>query len=83
MALHGDIRVNGQRVGYWSCVRQKCKHDDGRGVVCSGAHTYDCTVEWHDFAHRWHQRTFTTQHRYAEGSLALASKVLAEADNGR
>ena len=64
MTLHGDISVNHQRIGWWDAQRITTSPD--------GLHTY-----------RWRakgdhgQLTGTLTHRYDEGAVVLASKVLA------
>jgi hypothetical protein len=85
VALHGDIRVSGRRIGYWSTRRLECnQHNDGRDVgVCPASHDYECYVEWYDLDGHQHRDNFTLPHTYAEGALALASKILTEAVNGR
>lgn len=63
MALHGSIEVNHQRIGYWS-VR--------RIMTCpSGNHTYRWEA-WRD----GHHVTGDLRHRYDDGAMLLAAKVL-------
>lgn len=80
MALHGDIRVNGQRIGYWSARRLECTHPGDVGV-CPADHEYECYAEWyelgvvdgHDSGQRRH--TFRLTHTYSHGAMSLAAKV--------
>lgn len=93
MSLHGPIKVNDVEVGYWSAQRVEtadvnlyhCTVDwtpegftrwNGRTYpywsgkrTCDGARLYE-----HAQRH-----TFTIRHRYEDGAVALAAKVLAHA----
>lgn len=66
MTLHGTIEVNHQRIGYWYVQRIVTSQD--------GNHTY----RWDA---RLHKRRVTgdLQHRYDDGAMVLASKVLTAA----
>ena len=64
MALHGSIEVNHQRIGYWSVRRIMTSP--------SGNHTYRWEA-WRD----GHHVTGDLRHRYDDGAMLLAAKVLA------
>jgi hypothetical protein len=64
VALHGEIKVNGQILASWEAVRQS---PDPVGV-----NTYRCKV-----TERHREKTFEVDHAYEEGAVALAIKVLS------
>ncbi len=66
MALHGDIRVNGQVIGCWSAQRVLTRQN--------GRHTY----RWEAYDKGRHT-TGDLDHNYDEGAIALAAKVLRAA----
>ena len=70
MALHGDIRVSGQRIGYWSCRRLQ-----EEVVAVDDFYDYECYVEVYDRHGEQHRHTFNVSHRYSNGALVLAAKV--------
>lgn len=78
MALHGEIMVNDWEIGNWQAVRQ-AKHVYSLDEV----HTYKCSVflkqkgvlRKADVNHE-----FEVQHRFGDGALVLAEKVLAKAN---
>lgn len=65
MALHGDIRVNGESIGFWDATRVV---DD----VNPGVHEYRASVVIRGLG-----VVARVTHRYDDGPAALASKVLA------
>lgn len=72
MALHGPIQVNGQTIGSWQARRRTIAID------ADGAADYDCAVVMYaDDPPR--VAVFQLRHRYDDGALALAAKVLAQA----
>jgi hypothetical protein len=74
MALHGPIMVNDQTIGHWQARRITLAPDP------DGHADYDCAVTMYaDDPPR--ARTFALRHRYADGALTLAAKVLAAADD--
>ena len=72
MALHGLIEVNGWRIGHWAA--QRLNHD----VIPGQPSTYKCEVQ----PSRGPKVTFTVEHAYEDGAVALAAKVLTEAAKG-
>lgn len=75
MALHGEVKITAHRDGVhvgdeflaiWSARRQQIDPGD--------LNTYDCVVYTKTDRHE-----FTLEHRYSDGALILASKVLSEA----
>lgn len=68
MALHGDIRVNNQKIGEWAAQRTT---DIATRPYDDDVNTYKCFVAVHDKV-----RSFEVQHRYGDGPEALAAKVL-------
>ncbi len=84
MALHGQIQVNGKTIGSWSAVRLV---GSGPRVARGGypkpddVFKYDChTHQLPDPGGRGpvlHE--FIVEHRFGDGALVLASKLLAEA----
>jgi hypothetical protein len=73
MALHGDIRINGDIIFSWVAVRRKKKIDK------DGFYTYDWRgLEFPRGATRrasW-TRKGVLAHRYADGAVVLAAAVL-------
>lgn len=70
MTLHGSIQVNGDVIGRWA-ARRTTIHTDPDGTAL-----YECEVvmaPWVDVT------TFDVRHRYDDGALTLAAKVLAHA----
>lgn len=66
MSLHGSIKVNEHIVGYWTAQR----------VVTADPNIYDCVV-YHDPEDGPAIRgEFAIQHRFQDGAVALAAKVL-------
>lgn len=67
MALHGEIKVNGETVGRWSAQRVLTRK--------SGWHTY----RWEACDPDGHHVTGDLIHDYDDGAVALAAQVLREA----
>lgn len=67
MSLHGSIEVNNQRVGYWQAQR----------VVTGEPNVYNCEVNRVTGSPATHH--FQIEHRYEDGAIVLAAKVLAYA----
>lgn len=69
--LHGDIRVNGILIGEWTAVRQNNTQKDFNDYRCEinfrDVQGYPCHAEWH-----------MTGHRYGDGAVMLAARVLSE-----
>ncbi len=72
MSLHGDIRVNGYLLGEWSA--QRMSNVDDAVLDPDTVSEYRCRV-----LTREGDREFFVQHRYGDGSVVLATKVLAAA----
>lgn len=69
MALHGDISVNGEVIGRWQ-ARRLTVHLDPDGTA-----EYDCAATvYADNPPR--ARTCRLTHRYDDGAMVLATKVL-------
>lgn len=70
--LHGDIMINGTVIGSWRAVRQTFDVNE--------VNSYDCHVE---LAERGDDKGFSTSfalpHRYTDGPVVLAAKVLGYA----
>lgn len=76
MALHGLIEVNGYSIGFWSAQRL------GDNVVPSpdDVMSYACEVHQNgDLTHSPSIERFTLEHRFGDGALTLAAKVLNKA----
>lgn len=71
MALHGEIKVNQQPVGEWWAVRQQPVVVDNDQIS-----EYACVVRLRETET---ETRFTVQHRYGDGAVALAAKVLMTA----
>jgi len=70
MSLHGSALVNGRSIGVdWSAQRVI-----GSPNLNDGICEYDCEVRYRGAVHH-----FRIEHRYDDGALVLASKVLAYA----
>ena len=67
MALHGEIKVNGETVGRWSAQRVLTRE--------SGRHTY----RWEAYDSTGRHATGDLTHTYSDGAMALAAQVLQEA----
>lgn len=67
MSLHGPIKVNEQTIGMWSARR----------VLTADPNVYQCVVERFNGSLKAHH--FTIEHRYEDGAVALAAKVLGYA----
>lgn len=67
MALHGELKVNGDVIGTWSARRL--------ARVPEEVNEYECYVQMVGAD----AREFHVEHRFADGAEALAAKVLAEA----
>lgn len=75
MSLHGTIEINGSVIGAWSARRIIGSTD--RDAV----NTYDCEVAADQMGGGvLHVDRFHLQHRYGDGAVALAAKVLARAN---
>lgn len=72
MALHGSIEINHQLIGYWSAVRRSAKTQQTPDAV----NVYDCEVHssWNG---EIYLRRFEVTHRYGDGAVALAARVLS------
>lgn len=75
MALHGEIKVNTYAIWYWSAVRAE-EHPDHN--------VYDCDLwepeqDWLMDDKPRQQYKFQVKHKYEDGAVALAAKVLMEA----
>lgn len=69
MALHGDISVNGEVIGRWQARRRTLS------VNPDGTAEYDCVASMYaDNPPR--ARTCRLTHRYDDGAMVLAAKVL-------
>lgn len=72
MALHGNVSVNGRIVGHWSAQRTSARRDE--------VNVYDCEVVTYGTETLAAGReTFQLEHRYDDGPMALAAKVLGHA----
>lgn len=70
MSLHGPIQVNGDVIGRW-VARRTTPHLDPDGTAI-----YECEVvmaPWLDVT------IFNLKHRYDDGAVVLAAKVLTQA----
>ena len=67
MALHGDIRVNHQLVGWWEATRTHTSAD--------GYHTYEYTVT----GSKGGPQRGEVRHQFTDGAVTLAGLVLAAA----
>lgn len=78
MALHGPVMVNEQKIGHWYARRLQplanVYSPDNE------VHTYECDYTWFDeaFSVKTSQR-FLVEHRYGDGAIELAIKVMAGA----
>jgi hypothetical protein len=81
MALHGELKVNGFIIAFWSAQRL----DDLADV--DQVSLYHCVYEevspvtgdaWHSDAHL----EAALEHRYSDGAAVLAKKVLTLAEGG-
>jgi len=68
MALHGEVKVNGEVLAYWQAVRQEPIVLDADQVS-----TYRCEVSTHYGA----VEKFTVEHRYGDGALVLLRKIMS------
>ncbi len=84
MSLHGEIKVNGLVIGTWEAVRQgEIQRQPGVARVIDPNTTFDyaCTANLNsspDGCPAVLER-FTVTHRFGDGALVLASKVLMHA----
>lgn len=72
MALHGTIEINNKRIGLWQARRTQPLLDD------DAENDYECEVTWRAFDQPATRETFSVRHRYSDGAIALAVKVLSE-----
>lgn len=75
MSLHGPLMVTGESIAYWDAQRTEPLrgHDEFHEYVCV---IYYVSPAGRPTAVRYR---FPVRHRYSDGALALASKVLAKA----
>lgn len=71
MAAHGTFEINGWKIGYWSATRRRTETEQKVNV-------YDCKVMVYEKSGEPMEATFTVEHTYDDGMVALATKVLAE-----
>ena len=69
MALHGDLSVNGERIGYWEAKRLQPFQPD------RDTYSYECRVDRHRDG-KIEMVQFVLDHNYSEGAEMLAAKVL-------
>lgn len=79
MSLHGKIQANGETVGGWVATRVSDKP-----VIRDDVYEYSCSVTMYakgldGAGPETTDYHFPVHHRYADGALALAAKVLSEA----
>lgn len=83
MALHGEIRINGESIGTWTAVRKE-EHPD-----FEGRHRYQCEVSQRNdrvpiSRGQWRERfdiwRFDVWHDYSDGAIVLAGRVLSGKD---
>jgi hypothetical protein len=78
MTLHGEIKVNGQVIGAWSARRLSPTLAES-STIC----TYECGVDYLPReggpSEEPVEQRFHLEHRYGEGAVALASKILTRA----
>lgn len=67
MALHGEVKINGQAILVWSAVRQEALDDPGQRS------TYQCEVL--DVDKRL-GRCFTVTHTFSDGAAVLLSIIM-------
>lgn len=72
MALHGDIRVNGGKIGDWEAVRRQHPPNIDFNV-------YDIVVTYTDPLGNRHGYADSLVHRYGDGAITLAAEVLRQA----
>lgn len=70
MALHGEIKVNGNEIGKWEAVRVGKADDD---------FIYRCRVEYTNTSGYGYLRVFFVRHNYNDGALLLTSRVTERA----
>lgn len=70
MSLHGDIQVNGHLLGEWSA--QRVSNVDDAVLDPDTVSEYRCRVLTRDI-----DKEFYVNHRYGDGPVVLATKVLA------
>lgn len=78
MALHGEVKVNGQVIGAWSARRLEPLEN----VYDPDAemHTYECTYTWPQPIFGYEDTvTFSVRHMYGDGAEALAAQVFLQA----
>jgi hypothetical protein len=71
MSLHGDVRVNGEQIVWWSAHRKS-----GAPAVVA---EYAVDLAWFE-DHEWQHRHFTILHRPKEGAVSLTAKVMVRAE---
>lgn len=79
MALHGEIKVNGEIIGGWIARRIDFLDDP------DAEYLYDCRYFESSPARQWedvHALEFVVSHRYSDGAAALARKVLTAGEGG-
>lgn len=72
MALHGDIRVNGNIIGSWVATREK-------GQAVDGKFKYRCSALWTDLGGYRYSADFEHEHKFTDGAIILASDLLRRA----
>lgn len=73
--LHGDIKVNHHVIGSWRAVNETVQTSP------DAVNTYRVSVAYTNVRGFHQVAEFRIEHRYGDGALVLASKVLAEAPN--
>lgn len=74
MALHGALAVNSVIIGGWQARRMEPLKPD------RDLYTYACQIDRFASPSEPGSRfTFTVQHYYSQGAIALAARVLAKA----
>lgn len=76
MALHGEIRVNGMVIGEWEAQRQTEHQPEPDDVVHYWAMARQNSTP--DGCPAFLER-FEVEHRFGDGALALAARVLDKA----
>lgn len=77
--LHGEIKVNHNEIGRWTAVRKERYFGDGEDQFYESDYfKYECHMDYRNGAGYPMEAAFTVVHRFGDGAVLLASKVLLQ-----
>lgn len=77
--LHGEVKVNDGEIARWTAVRkERVDCGEARNGEAPPFFRYECTLWYRNLAGYPMEAAFDVTHRYGDGAVLLAHKVLMQ-----